>query len=412
MHNLYVEPTKEYADIIIRGDLNSTVLDVIIAKLKNINKKKMEKRYRILEIGIDLDGGGTDRYMYNYCTRIEDIDFEFASVISKDGMLEKTLKEQGYKVHKYPRMKSGLYANFKAYYNIIKNGHFDVVHAHLCNWSFVSMFAAMLCGVKVRIAHAHFANVPETKKQHLLRRISTWLTKLFATDLAACGDDAGKWMWGEKYFNSGKVVVHNNAIESNRYRYDSHKRKIKRQEFDIGNNTLVVGHVGRISEQKNQIRLVHIFNSIHKKVPNSILLMAGHACDDYPIDAAIKELGLMDSVKMLGTRSDVSELLNAMDVFVFPSLFEGLPFTLVETQCNGLPCVCSDTVTSQIKFTDLIYFLSLNDSDEQWAKTSVEAAQGTHKADSYKYMITAGYDLNTQSSKLKDYYLERIKSHE
>lgn len=372
----------------------------------------MNRKYKILEIGIDLDGGGTDRYMYNYCTRIKDIDFEFASVISKDGMLEKLLKEQGYVVHKYPRMKSSLYANFKAYYNIIKNGHFDVVHAHLCNWSFVSMFAAMLCGVKVRIAHAHFANVPETKKQYLLRVISTWLTKLFATDLAACGNDAGKWMWGEKYFNSGKVIVHNNAIESNIYRYDSNKRKSKRQELGIENETLVVGHVGRISEQKNQIRLVQIFNSIHKKEPNSILLMVGHANDDYPVGAAIKKFGLMDSIKMLGTRSDVNELLNAMDVFVFPSLFEGLPFTLVETQCNGLPCVCSDTVTGQIKFTDLIKFLSLNDSDEQWAKSSVEAAQKIHNADSYKDMITSGYDLDTESSKLKDYYTERIKFHE
>lgn len=372
----------------------------------------MDKRYCILEVCIDLDGGGTDRYVYNYCTRIKDIHFDFASVISKNGILEKPLRELGATIYKYPRIGLGLFNNFKYFYKIMKEGHYDAVHVHLCYSSFVPLLAAKICGVKTRISHAHFANIPENWEKRLLRKLTTQLAKWFATDLAACGIDAAKWMWGVNLFDSGKVTIHSNAIESGKYRYSESSRNEKRSELGITPQTLVVGHVGRICDQKNQRRLLEIFSEMLKINPNLKLIMIGHPDQNYNIDECIDNLKIRDKVIALGIRDDVPELLNAIDVFVFPSKFEGLPFTLVETQCNGLPSLSSNAVTSQVKISNNLEFLSLNCSNHEWAVHALSLANNGRQPDAYKYLIEAGYDLDTEANKLHDYYIKLINKHD
>ena len=368
-----------------------------------------EKKYRILEVCVDLDGGGIDRYLYNYCTRISDIQFDFAAVENKDGMLEKPLRNHGCNIYHVPRITKGVIANLKALKNIMSAHKYDAVHVHLGHFSCLALLCALVCGVKVRVVHAHIAFVPETMAQRMVRRILTPITKMLATDLAACGVDAAKWVWGNTTYNKGQVIVHNNAIKTDIYKFNNAERIRVREEFGLANNQILVGHVGRISDQKNQLRLVNIFKAILNKKPNSVLIIVGFFDESYGLREEIKRLGIQNNVRLLGVRDDIPSILNAMDVFVFPSKYEGLPFTLIETQCNGLPCVSADTVSSLVKVSHAVEFLSLADSDEKWAAKAIELSKAPHDAYCQQDIIKAGYDLDTEAQKLHNYYIERIK---
>lgn len=365
---------------------------------------------RILEVCVDLDGGGIDRYLLNYCSRIQDIQFDFAIVDKKTiGILEPEIEALGCRIFRVPRQRAGICANYKALKKIMTENTYDAVHVHLGYRSALALLCAKNCGVKTRIVHAHIAYETESFWQKCIRGISTVLTKLLATHLAACGVDAGKWVWGKKTFESGKVKVHNNAIDTGRFLFQEDVRKQKRAELGLGENTLAVGHVGRISLQKNQPRLVDIFAQIHKKNPDSKLFVVGRGDTENELRNKVEQLGLSDAVVFLGVRSDVYELLNAFDVFVFPSLFEGLPFTLIETQCNGLPAVSADTVTPLVKVSECVRFLSLEESDTVWADCALEEAARRPVEGAREDVVNAGYDIDTEAKALVRYYQDCVR---
>lgn len=358
---------------------------------------------RILEVCCDLDGGGSDRYVFNYCTRIKDIHFDYSAVDNRRGMLEPLLEEKGSSVYHVPQIKKGPIKYYQSVKRIMKNGQYDAVHVHLGHKSFLALLAAKRIGIKVRIAHAHIAFVPENIAQKLIRRISTFITKLLITDYAACGVDAAKWVWGQEY-NKGNVTVINNAIETSKFSYSCEMREKIRESFGINDDVTVIGHVGRLSDQKNQLRLLEIFQEMMKIKSNIMLVLIGHGEMENEIKQKIRELGINEKVLLLGIRNDVQDLLNMMDVFVFPSKYEGLPFTLIETQCNGLRCICSDTVTSLVKVSDMITFMSLNDTSSEWAKEALELAKMGHSPSARDMVVLAGYDIDEEAQKLAAYY--------
>lgn len=359
---------------------------------------------------VDLDGGGIDRYLYNYCSRIDGIEFDFAIVDSKkDGILEPALREMGCEIFRVPRITDGIKANYRALKEIMTAKQYDAVHVHLGYKSFVALKCAKDCGIKTRIVHAHIANVPESRKEKAIRTVSTRITKFYATDLAACGIEAAKWVWGKREYEKNRVTVHNNAIETEKYVYSEENRKRHRAELGISEGTLAVGHVGRLCDQKNQLRLLDIYNEIHKVRPDSCLLLVGRGEQDNEVSTKAAQLGLADSVKLLGVRDDIPSLLSAMDVFVFPSKYEGLPFTLIETQCNGLPAVSSDAVTLQVKVSDRIEFLPLAESDDTWCAAALKSADAGRRSEARDDVVRAGYDIVVESKKLKKYYTELIQ---
>lgn len=374
---------------------------------------KQTKKYKILQVCVDLDGGGIDRYLYNYCTRINEIHFDFVKVDRGiTGMLEPHLENQGSIIYSVPPLSVGVRENYNQLNSIMKNGHYDAVHVHLGYMGFLALLCAKLCGIKTRIVHAHIANEPESKLIRLKRAIFTPLTKWVATNLAACGVDAAKWLWGVDAYQNGHVKVINNAIDTTVFAYNPIVREKVRQSRGIDDSTLIFANVGRIGQQKNQLRLLEIYAEIKKRRPDSQLWLVGNC--EYPRERwrqKKQDLGLGTEVKELGVRNDVPELLNAMDAFVFPSLYEGLPFTLIETQCNGLQSICADTVTSLVKVCGCLSFCSLDQSNEDWAKKSIVAAETGRAPQSVKEIIAGGYDLETETNHLKDYYIELIESH-
>ena len=371
----------------------------------------MEKKYSILQVCVDLDGGGIDRYLYNYCTIIQDIHFDFAAIDNKNGILEKPLTQYGYNIYKIPRITQGFIQNYKAFKRVMSSHHYDAVHVHLGFYGFLALLAAKKCGIKTRIVHAHIAFVPENYKEKMIRKILTFVTKRLATNMAACGIDAAKWVWGENSYKEGKVIVHNNAINTNLYKFNNDQRIATRKSLGISDETLLVGHIGRLCDQKNQKRLIEIFYEISKEVDNSKLILLGFKESSYSADleVLIKKYSLQDKVFVLGVRDDVHILLNAMDVFVFPSKFEGLPFTLIETQCNGLYSLSSSAVSKYVKVSDCLDFLSLNENNKTWAEKAISLSRKGHCENAIKQVVSAGYDLEVEASKLKTYYLSLIK---
>lgn len=366
---------------------------------------------RILEICVDLDGGGIDRYLMNYCSRIPEIQFDFAVVDdNKIGILEPQLEALGCCIYRVPRQRNGVRANYDAIKKILTETHYDAVHVHLGYRSAVALWCAKRCGVNTRIVHAHIAAEPETTMQMLFRKGFTVLVKRLATHLAACGVDAAKWVWGEKAYAKGKVVIHNNAIETAKYAYSAAHRAAVRSELGLADDSLVVGHVGRLCAQKNQLRLLDIFDEIRRHRPDAVLLLVGRGDLDEAIRRKAEEMGLLDAVRLLGVRDDVPQLLSAFDTFVFPSTHEGLPFTLIETQCNGLPAVSADTVTPLVKLGEDVQFLSLDESNAVWAQAAQAAAERGHNAAGVCIVAEAGYDIDREALRLRDYYMKAIEA--
>lgn len=366
---------------------------------------------RILEVCVDLDGGGIDRYLLNYCSRIKDIQFDFAIIDSgKIGILEADLIDLGCNIYRVPRQSAGIKANYNALKKIMTENKYDAVHVHLGHKSVFALLCAKNCGIKTRIVHAHIAFTPEKFTDKCIRKVFTFWVKRLATNLAACGIDAAKWVWGKRAYKNGKVTIHNNAIETEKYAFSEDIRRQMRAELDIPEGAIAVGHVGRLSAQKNQMRLLDIFKKMLETRPDAMLFMVGRGEDENKLINRIKELDIESSVKLLGVRSDVWKLLNAFDVFVFPSTHEGLPFTLVETQCNGLYAVSANTVTPHIKISECVEFLSLDADNIVWADKAILLANKNHLAAGKDAAVKAGYDIDTEAENLKNYYFNCVKA--
>ena len=222
------------------------------------------------------------------------------------------------------------------------------------------------------------------------------------TEYWACSGLAGKWMFNDKKF----TIIHN-AINTTQFTYDVNIRKRMRKSLNIHEGQFVVGHVGRFSYQKNHQFVINVFYEICKKNPDAVLLLVGSVVNDCTYWNNAKEtigkLGIEKKVKFLGMRSDVSELMQAMDAFLLPSFFEGLPIVGIEAQAAGLPCFFSDTITYEINLTKLAHFISLDISPEKWAETIMKESK-IPRRNMQKEITAAGYDIKQEIEKLEMFY--------
>ena len=200
----------------------------------------------------------------------------------------------------------------------------------------------------------------------------------------------------------------NNAIDLNKFKYDSKLGMKKRKELKINKDTLVIGHIGRFVEQKNHRFLIDIFNEIHKKEKDSILLLAGQGPLIDEIKKKVEDLNLNNSVRFLGQRNDANELYQAFDVFLLPSLYEGLPVVGIEAQATGNLCYFSDDMTKETKILDSTVFMSLTNTAEEWADRLLENVKSFKKHDTTDEVSKYGFNIEEEASKLELYYMELI----
>ena len=220
-----------------------------------------------------------------------------------------------------------------------------------------------------------------------------------------CSELAGRWLFGDKAYDEGKVYLLNNAIDLDKFKYDKKIGDKKRKELGIKEDTIVIGHIGRFVAQKNHIFLIDIFNQFHKKEKNSILLLAGQGPLQEEIKNKVRELGLDDSVRFLGQRNDANELYQAFDVFLLPSLYEGLPVVGVEAQASGLLCFFSDDMTKETKVLDSTVFMSLSNTAEEWTGEILTNLKDYKRINTKNEVSDNGFDIEIEARKLEKYYI-------
>ena len=363
---------------------------------------------RVLQEVATMDVGGVERLLYDYYNHLDDDGIAFDFVIfdrDKEGIFEKPLREKGCRFHCVPRVKGLGISYIRALWRVLRAGKYQVVHAHRGSRSFFVLLLAWAAGVPVRIAHSHIAFEPDANRiKHLKTVVFKHLCRIFATDLFACGDDAARFMWGSA--DPGKVRKMTNAIDTARFRDALAKRDEVRRSLGVSDE-FVLGTVARIDVQKNPMYLLKIAKAVQQTGKKAVLLVAGTGPMEQEVIRRAHEMGLDGFVRFLGVRQDIPQLLAAMDLFLLPSLFEGLPVTLMETQASGLPALVSDRVTREMDKVGLIRFLPLEEDASCWAQAVAEAKRGQERGAYAQKVLEAGYDIADQAHKLGAFYRRR-----
>lgn len=364
----------------------------------------------VLQIGMTWNMGGTESYIMQQYRNADPkkVHYDFVNINSHHEIaFHEEIISKGSKIYS---ICSRHLNPVKHYYQWLKlmnsiKGKYSAIVLNSNSLEYVfPLFIAKIYGIPTRIIHSH--NSGNQHKIGYLRKMliffNTFLLKLSATNYCACSEKAGRWMFGDKQ----KFQIIHNAIDTGKFVLDRDKRLKIRQSLALG-DALVLGHVASFCYQKNNEFMIEIFNEVHKVNPKTNLLLVGGAVGDKSVldvcKLKVKQLGLTESVKFLGMRTDVPNLMQAMDCFVLPSRFEGLPFVGIEAQASGLPCFFSDTITKELEITKLCHFIGLEKSSKEWAKAILENSS-IERRDMSSDIRKAGYDIKTEVKKIEEVY--------
>lgn len=360
---------------------------------------------RVLQVVTHMERGGLESMLMNYYRYIdrEKIQFDFLVHRQERAAYDDEIEAMGGKIYRLPRLVPWSKAYLTALNHFFdEHPEYRIVHVHQDCLSSVILKAAAQHNVPVRVAHSHSAN----QDKNLKYPIKLWYKRFisqYATNLFACGKEAGDWMFGGSSYQ-----IINNAIDVAAYTYDPTKRQEMRRRLGL-ENEFTIGHVGRFNQPKNHPFLLDIFAALLKKELNAVLLLVGGGEGMSKMQEKVQELGIAEHVRFLGVRSDVADLMQAMDMFVLPSLYEGLPVTMVEAQAAGLPCIISDKVPSECILTEgLVDVMPLSASPETWAE-KILAKRAIPRTDRRAEIAAHGFDITTEAVKLQEFYLEANK---
>lgn len=356
-------------------------------------------------VGFIMDGnaGGIDKYLLNFLEKVSSKEVKLDFLTNEvDSDLEKKLKTYGSKIYAIQNLKHPItqYRQVKA---IIKAGQYDAVYLNISTAiDCVAAIAAKHAKVKRIMIHSHSSG--NDCESTLQRNIFDFINKCcrlflykYGTELYGCSVEAGEWIFPKKIVHSNRFHVIHNAVDRKKFEYNIEKRERIRKELGI-KDCRAFGHVGNFCYQKNHYFLLDVFEEIHRKDKNSVLVLIGDGIRVKQVEQIIAQKGLESSVKLLGRRKDADLLYQAMDAFIFPSNFEGLGIVGIEAQSAGLPCFVSDQVPKECKITEKCYFLSLKFSADYWAK---EILDKTGKREAAKFLENAvNYDLANQEQEL------------
>lgn len=369
--------------------------------------KEMSEPVRVLMLFTILNRGGAETMVMNYYRHIDRTKVQFDFVVHREerGAYEDEIEQLGGRIFRMMPLRPWTIPHYKRQIRQFFDEHHEyrIIHGQCSESGYYFYKEASKRGVPVIIAHAHSSHVPFDLK--LI--IRTWLKyrmRPYLTDYFACGKEAAVWLFGKRL--AEKAIILPNAIDTALFRFDENVRMHKRQELHIDAGTLTVCHVGSFGKAKNHPFIVRVFQRLHWQHPNSLLLLVGSGGDsELMVRRLVKEQGLEQSVRFLGTRNDVNELLIASDAFLFPSIHEGLPMSLLEAQCSGLPCIISDAIPQEACMTDLVTRLSLNNQPEQWTDAVIRQYSTHPDRTAYAHKITtAGYDIKQNAQWLQDFY--------
>lgn len=360
---------------------------------------------RVLQIVTYMGRGGLETMLMNYYRHIdrEKVQFDFLVHREFEADYDAEIKELGGKIYHISR----LVPWSKSYKNELKHffeehPEYKIVHVHQDCLSSVALKCAQECGIPVRIAHSHTSSQNKNWK-FIVKKYYMKQIPQYASELFACGKEAGDWMFsGHEY----RIIC--NAIDVSDYQYSQEEAIKIRRELQV-ENYKVIGHVGRFNEPKNHTFLVDIFAEYLNIDKNARLLLVGDGDGRAEIERKVQSLGIAEQVLFTGVRPDVNRLMQAMDIFVFPSLYEGLPVTLIEAQASGLRCVISERIPGECNVTEgLISTMNLEDTPQKWAEhiyKRIEYSREEHRQE----FVKTGYDIASAAEKLQEYYLMKYR---
>lgn len=370
----------------------------------------MSEPIRVLQAFITNDKGGLTGYIaqnYQYMDKTK-IEFDFLTYDTDKLDFEDEFINMGakfYHIHR-PSHPIDFYKSLK---HILKQGNYKVIHFNLSYANFVPVILAKLAGAHNIVIHSHSTDIDD--QRIFIRKIKTGIHLLgkrifpFVGDsFWACSADAAKWMFPQKVLKEDKWFLAHNAIDVKKYVYNPDKRNLLRKDIGIAPDTFVIGHIGRFTYQKNHEFLLEVFRAVKKEKKDCKLMLIGDGPETQHIKGLVEMFGINGDVLFLGRRTDVPDLLQAMDCFVLPSRFEGLGVVGIEAQAAGIPCVFSDNVPKETNITNLVTFLSLDTGSIKWSEEILKKI-GLSKSDQHINIFNAGYDLEHEVHIVQKMYL-------
>ena len=362
------------------------------------------RKIKIVNIISKLVYGGTESVLLNYYSHINrshyDLNIITMEAINKESI--KRFEDLGFKVYIVGNWEEKPVKVGKKILKILKQGKFDIIHSHLSHTNFYFMILGYIVGIKIRISHSHLIYVDKNLKEKIKHKIYKILIKIFSTNFMACSEAASIDLYG----TTKNVYILRNAIDLKKFIPNTKVRKQYRKLLQYTEDEIIICNIGRMEEQKNQLFLVEIFNELIKLNNQYRLLIIGSGSLENNIRERITKLDLTEKVKILSNRDDINNILQASDVFLLPSLYEGLGIVLIEAQAVGLSCYTSDKVVPQeAKVTDYLYFIDLKKGAKEWAKYIDSTYDKTIERNQNHKMITNnGYNIVTEAKKLDSYY--------
>lgn len=366
------------------------------------------KPTRIAHVMGKMISGGVESVVMNYYNYINKDKIQFDFIVDEDSKYIpfEEIESMGGRVILVPPYQN-IFSNIRSLKKIFKENKYEIVHSHLNVLSIFSLYAAKKSNIKIRIAHSHSTSNKKEWKKNILKNILKPFSKVYATHFFCCSEFAGRWLFGDKLYDMNKVNLISNAINIDKFIYNENLRREMREELDI-NNKIVIGHVGRFVEQKNHMFLIDIFYEIYKQNENTILLLVGDGPLLNQVKERVNDLGIEQNVLFLGIRNDVNKLMQAMDIFMLPSLYEGLPVVGVEAQASGNLCILSDSMTKETKVLDSTQFLSLSDSPKVWANITLNKYYKFTRTNTKKEIINSNFEISVEAKKLEEIYIKAI----
>lgn len=368
-----------------------------------------QKKIKIAHIVGALTAGGVEAVIYNYFSNInrELYELHYITYNPPEPDMKKKFETLGFHIHQVPQKRKHPLRSCLQVYHILKMNQIQIVHSHMTLMCFVTNLLGRAAGAKVLISHSHLA-LKDSGAKKVIHGLCKLLSRITATNYFACGEDAAEYLFGKK--GKQRAFLLYNAIDLELFSEDQETANAVRQELDLGTG-IVIGHVGRFTEQKNHDFLLEIFKKFLCIHPDSKLLLAGNGPELERIMRKAERDFPSKNVRFAGSRQDIYRLLSAMDIFVFPSLYEGLPVVLLEAQAASRAILASDRVDRKTDVTGGICFMSLNESPERWAEKVDEMLKSGIRC--YGETMKNGlYDIHKAAGKLDDFYRNAVKNHE
>ena len=365
---------------------------------------------RILYVLANEPTGGVGIFVRDFTTHFDDrvhVDFLIYTE-QRDTVFQKAIRKKDTRIYYLPELTMKAYVKLLRLTDEFFRVHareYDIVHLTYPGQVGMVLKPAKKYGVPYRIIHSFNTRLSDNPLKSIRNKLFIMNYKKYANVYLACSRNAGEYLYGKKMAESSQVTYIMNAIDCEEYRFDESKRIGMRRELGVSDDTKLFLAVGRLEEQKNIGFAVDVFNEILKKNSNARLIIIGDGPLKQSIVQKVSGYGISDSVVFAGFTNRLNDYFNAADALLFPSLYEGLPITVIDAQNSGLPCILSDTISEEVVLTDLVHMRSLNDTPEQWADTCLSACC-QQRRDYTDEITKKGYNIAKEALRLEQLCLD------